>query len=563
MKKLKKGFTLVELVIVIAVIAVLAAVLIPTFSGIIQRSKISADQQTVTNMNTALTTAATTAGGAPQDMGQAIAYLNQEGFTLSSLNATANGYSFAWNQATNAMLLIDGNYNVAFPEEAKETTTKSNCWVIANSANAAQNAAKNAFNIYFSTNVASNINLAGWVSVDTGVNKMTGNLTVAGEAAGDIVLRGSFGSVTVNNAAGSVEQYGSIKDLTITAIANQCFNVNGVVDTVKDVKAGKLINKGVISTVEAVTATGSIQNEGFIKEEIPAAAAEKVTGTNATEGVINVATATELANIATAVNSGADFTGITIALTQDIDLSNRAWTPIGATAANAYTGSFDGGNFTIKGLANEGYLGYGAASEAVNATNGVKGQVFGLFAFVKATGEQVLDFAGVTFTEVAVDLKEGNNVGALIGRIDGNGTVNVSNIEVNGALTAKDKVAGVIGVGGYGDAAEHALKLNVSGCVNNAVITAENTSNYNRAGGIMAGTGHRAILVFENCENTAAITANSYQGSSIGHAAGIIGSAIADSVTVTDCVNSGTITAGETANLTVDPENGTPDYTIN
>ena len=43
MKKLKKGFTLVELVIVIAVIAVLAAVLIPTFSGIVNRAKVTSD----------------------------------------------------------------------------------------------------------------------------------------------------------------------------------------------------------------------------------------------------------------------------------------------------------------------------------------------------------------------------------------------------------------------------------------------------------------------------------------------------------------------------------------
>ena len=47
----KKGFTIVELVIVVAVIAILAAVLIPTFTGIIARANLSADQQTIRNIN--------------------------------------------------------------------------------------------------------------------------------------------------------------------------------------------------------------------------------------------------------------------------------------------------------------------------------------------------------------------------------------------------------------------------------------------------------------------------------------------------------------------------------
>lgn len=38
MKKNKKGFTIVELVIVIAVIGILAAVLIPTFSGVVENA---------------------------------------------------------------------------------------------------------------------------------------------------------------------------------------------------------------------------------------------------------------------------------------------------------------------------------------------------------------------------------------------------------------------------------------------------------------------------------------------------------------------------------------------
>ena len=45
----KKGFTLVELVIVIAVIAILAAVLIPTFGGIIEKAEKSAALQEARN----------------------------------------------------------------------------------------------------------------------------------------------------------------------------------------------------------------------------------------------------------------------------------------------------------------------------------------------------------------------------------------------------------------------------------------------------------------------------------------------------------------------------------
>ncbi len=54
--KIKRGFTLVELVIVIAVIAILAAVLIPTFITVIDSANNSADVQLVANMNAVLAT---------------------------------------------------------------------------------------------------------------------------------------------------------------------------------------------------------------------------------------------------------------------------------------------------------------------------------------------------------------------------------------------------------------------------------------------------------------------------------------------------------------------------
>ena len=50
----KKGFTIVELVIVIAVIAILAAVMIPTFSGIIEKANKSAALSEAKATHTAL-----------------------------------------------------------------------------------------------------------------------------------------------------------------------------------------------------------------------------------------------------------------------------------------------------------------------------------------------------------------------------------------------------------------------------------------------------------------------------------------------------------------------------
>lgn len=53
MKKLnKKGFTMVELVIVISVIAILSAVMIPTFSGVVNKAKDSAALQEARNAYT-------------------------------------------------------------------------------------------------------------------------------------------------------------------------------------------------------------------------------------------------------------------------------------------------------------------------------------------------------------------------------------------------------------------------------------------------------------------------------------------------------------------------------
>ena len=115
----KKGFTIVELVIVIAVIAVLAAVLIPTFSNLVKKANMSADQQAVRQMNTALTMA--DAEKELESFEQAAEALDKAGYNaFDSLIPLTTGYKFYWLNEKDCVVLVDKDNNVVFPENLKD-----------------------------------------------------------------------------------------------------------------------------------------------------------------------------------------------------------------------------------------------------------------------------------------------------------------------------------------------------------------------------------------------------------------------------------------------------------
>ena len=132
MHKSKKGFTIVELVIVIAVIAILAAVLIPTFSNLVKKANIANDTALAKNINTAL--AAYDATNGVEDFADVIAAARDAGYIISNLNPTTEGCYFVWESDTNQILLVDSekNYEVVYANKEGYGTI-DNSWYFATS----------------------------------------------------------------------------------------------------------------------------------------------------------------------------------------------------------------------------------------------------------------------------------------------------------------------------------------------------------------------------------------------------------------------------------------------
>lgn len=116
MKNSKRAFTIVELVIVIAVIAILAAVLIPTFSGLIEKANVNSDQAAVKQMNTYLA-ADEQINGPAKTYDEALKVLNKSNLDANHYVALAAGYSLIYVPKINRVLYIDENSTVVYPEE--------------------------------------------------------------------------------------------------------------------------------------------------------------------------------------------------------------------------------------------------------------------------------------------------------------------------------------------------------------------------------------------------------------------------------------------------------------
>ena len=238
MKTTKRGFTIVELVIVIAVIAILAAVLIPTFSGLIRNAQLAADQALVKNLNTAL--ASDENGSSHPTMDKALQATAARGLDVAKIKTTFSGNKILWDSRNDCFVYLDNSKGtINYIPESEKTSVDQNSekyvyFQIVDTAEEAKNATD--YSVYFN-----NGDYSGSVDVKVGFdagsnNKLTAvNYSANGSNAQDVIIRTvSYATkVTVNAASDTVRHYGPSYLVDITAVADKSYHEHGDVGRIQ------------------------------------------------------------------------------------------------------------------------------------------------------------------------------------------------------------------------------------------------------------------------------------------------------------------------------------------
>lgn len=210
----------------------------------------------------------------------------------------------------------------------------------------------------------------------------------------------------------------------------------------------------------------------------------------------------ELAWLANAVNNASSGTKFYVVLTDDIDLGNQPWTPIGkfgfSSSDRSFSGSFRGNGHTVKGL---------------NASAEYAG-LFGSINDAEITG--VVVQGTVTSSNAS-----SGDAGGIVGRAIGTKNT-ITDCGSEATVSGGSYCGGILGNSQNGSCA-----LEITGCYNSGRVSAKD-----RAAGIVARfNGSSSAITLNTCYNTGEITSESY-------ASGIYGS---NSVTISDSYTVGAI----------------------
>lgn len=266
--KTKKGFTIVELVIVIAVIAILAAVLIPTFSNLINKANESADTMLVKNLNTALSVDAekhTTMSAALN------AALVNGGYDVATITTKNKDTKILWDSKNDLFVYLKGTEVKYIPESTKTAGfEKAEDWELFEICKTMpEDLANQKYSIYLLDEEYTGAVEVTGIGFDAGKNTKIPSVTYNGDTAEQsVVIRTNGGILTINAAEDTVYHYGSAAEVIIEKVDSASYHLFGTVNTLTlkqghvQVEANATIMNVIVD--KATGAQVSIDNKGSI-----------------------------------------------------------------------------------------------------------------------------------------------------------------------------------------------------------------------------------------------------------------------------------------------------------
>jgi hypothetical protein len=216
---------------------------------------------------------------------------------------------------------------------------------------------------------------------------------------------------------------------------------------------------------------------------------------------------------------------INCTLTADIDLTGKDWTPIGTNFYNSYTGTFDGGGHTIKGLTvttNDQYVGlFGRLGKAGTVKNVV-------MEGVQITSNHSLGYAGgVAGFSWGGTIENCSVSGSVSGTVSVGGVVGIQWEASITGCSSSATVKGMVKVGGVAGETNSGATMAACYATGNVIIEIDRTQNI--SGGGLVGFNDGISLL--SCYATGNVTST---GSSTGnvHIGGFLGD---NYTTVTAC----------------------------
>ena len=235
MKSKNKGFTIVELVIVIAVIAILAAVLIPTFSNVVEQAKVSADTSVVKNINSFLSIDEVQ-NGKSKNIKEALDAAINGGYSVEKITPTSNG-DIVWDEEQNRFALIKKE-KLIYGSESTESLLKEEkhkLWKITSDLEEIKSGEYSYY--YLSDEKTTEITSNSGIYVDA-ENVVKVNIETNDEKDITVYTNSENVELVVNSPSATIKHYGSVKNVKIVEVANHSYEEYG------KVKSGIEINKG-------------------------------------------------------------------------------------------------------------------------------------------------------------------------------------------------------------------------------------------------------------------------------------------------------------------------------